>query len=332
MSQGPLRRSSGTKLPFDRAVGLGALAFWAATATWSSPSAAQLAQQGVDAVALPMPISPTRFSLVESSSPSAAWTPSAGGRLSGLGLPVALGLPSPSGGATNSAAVRGLINAELVAAVGLPFGFDAGVGLSVRAYQWGNGLAPVSGGSTLSPTAFADPRVSLGWGLALGDFSLRPHVQLFVPLGEADAFAGEGQARADLGLAAGYQGTRVQIGVDVGVRLRQARELGYTRLGSQLNLAAGVLFTLVERLQLGPELSLQPTFSEQLTPTDGEPPRLLPAQARGTLRWAFEDHVLLASAGAGLPLSQASSLGYGAWQRGVTSPSLFLAVEFRTSF
>ncbi|HSC87026.1 MAG TPA: hypothetical protein VLC09_07130 [Polyangiaceae bacterium] len=288
--------------------------------------------EGVDAVALPAPIAPSRFSSLEASTPAREGELSSSVRLGALGQPVVLGVPGPSLDGGTSPAVAGLLLLELTAAYGLPHGFDVGLGLGLHAYQWGAGTSALDGSSSLDPVAFTDPRLAIGWARTFGDFSVRPYAQLFVPFGDPAAFSGEGAVRGDLGIAASHRFDFMWLALDLGVRLREERTLGATRLGTQLRAGLGALVSIGEHLGVGPELVVQPNLASQAAPLDGEAGSLVPAQLRGTLRYELGTSIVLLSAGSGLPFSRSSSLTGSQAVRGLTSPTWLAMAELRTHF
>ncbi|HEX5101723.1 MAG TPA: hypothetical protein VFV94_19560, partial [Polyangiaceae bacterium] len=177
--------------------------------------------------------------------------------------------------------------------------------------------------------ALRDPRLGLAatlLGRAPGaPFSVGTHLALALPFGTPGALAGASGPT----LAPGFTGEltlgRVDVALDLGVRLVRAVSFGTVREGSSATLALGVSLAVLEKplLAVGVEGVLRPSL---VSPPAGASDELSTLPAEWLASLSFEPTsgwMVLLGAGSGLPLSTARAPG-GPSERvlAVTSPEL----------
>ena len=126
--------------------------------------------------------------------------------------------------------------------------------LGVSAYQ--QGQTPFNGVSSLSATAFHDPRLGARVALLRGDrLAIAAGLSVFLPLGSQSGYGSDGTIRALPQLLASGRVGQVIYASEAGLELRKTSDASFTRTSSaaRLGLAAGWMF-LQDRLQVGPEL------------------------------------------------------------------------------
>nr|UXE44729.1 hypothetical protein Hi04_10k_c3120_00031 [uncultured bacterium] len=262
-----------------------------------------------------VPTGPTPFAGV----PSARTLPrGALGLVLGLGLstdPVVLVSASPHPDGQEIDAVEATSTVTLGARYGLGQGIDVGVALPFVPYQTGAGIESVTSQApaSLDPVALRDPR--LGFTATLlgreprSPLSLATHLELALPLGHAAAFAGA----AGFTVAPGFTGQlsldRLELALDLGLRLTRAVSLGTVREGSSGVVALGVSVAVLRAplLAVGVEAVLRPNL---VGTAPGAPAGALdlPAEWLGSVRFVPDERwALLAGAGTGLPLSRSGN-------------------------
>ena len=226
--------------------------------------------------------------------------------------PVVLVTPSPHPEGQEIDVVRATSTVTLGGRYGIGHGIDAGLALPFVPYQTGAGTQSVTAqhADPLAANVLRDPRFELGAALVgrreKEPFALASHLVLGLPFGAAHAIAG---ARG-FSVAPSFSGeltfARLDVALELGLRLAPAVNLGTVREGSALSAALGVSLTLVEdpALALGVEASLAPHLARRPA---GVPDGALdlPAEWLASLRFAPAGAwSMLAGAGSGIPLSR----------------------------
>lgn len=312
-----------------------ALACTAGATTITLVSPAALAQDFgyIDQNGAPAAPTPGSFQTL---APTQALEPGAlslGLRSTYLLAPIGGSQPSPSPEGTSTRTVEHAWLTEFLVGVGVLPGLDVGVAIPVYLYEQGAGLTPIGVGEPLAPTAWGDPRLTLGYALPL-PVELRTYATVFVPLGDAPSFAGEENARLELGAALAHDFDKLRLEVDVAARLRETSSIAQTTWGPQARLGLAVGYLLGDDLLISGELTFAPTLAAQ--PPAGNNERsgyLFPAEADLTLRYQLDSWSFGALIGTGLPLSVASSQSPEAsMRRGPTSPLLRAGIDIRKAF
>lgn len=264
-----------------------------------------------------VPTGPTAFAGVPS---ARALPPGALAWVLGLGVsthPVTLVTPTPHPDGQEIGVVDLTSTLTLGARYGLGRGVDIAAVLPFVPYQTGAGTESVTSQApaSLGTVALRDPRVGFAATL-LGrspgaPFSVGTHLELALPLGTTRALAGAPGPT----LAPGFTGElavgRLDVALDVGLRLVRAVSIGTVREGSSASVALGVSFALLTKplLALGIEGVLRPSL---VGPPAGAPEELtnLPAEWLASVRFEpTSTWALLLGAGSGLPLSTARAPG-----------------------
>jgi hypothetical protein len=185
--------------------------------------------------------------------------PVAAGRLAfafqgqALVRPLVLEVPGPTSGAREVRLVDYSVDEALLFDWGLGHGVALGLALRVALLQRGAGVEGITSqrGAPLARTANRDPRVLLGWSHALGaGFAIEPRIELGLPFGDTEAFAGAGAVTAVPACALEARLARLRLGAELGLRLRRAIELATGRWGSQLAAATGASFDITSDASL----------------------------------------------------------------------------------
>jgi hypothetical protein len=195
----------------------------------------------------------SRFVAVASPEPAAPGRLAFAFQVQALVRPLILEVPGPTAGAREVRLVDYAVDEALLFDWGLGRGLALGLALRVALFQRGAGVEGIISqrGAPLARTANRDPRVLLGWSHALGaGFTIEPRVELGLPFGDAEAFAGAGAVTAVPACALEARFARLRLGADLGLRLRRAIELATGRWGSQLAGAAGASFDVTSDASL----------------------------------------------------------------------------------
>jgi hypothetical protein len=218
----------------------------------------------------------------------------------------------------------------LGARYGLGRGVDVDAVLPVVPYQTGAGTESVTSqtAASLTPVALRDPRVGFAATLLgrspASPLSLGTHLQLSLPLGTAHAMAGTPGPTLSPGFTGELLLDRLDVALDLGLRLAPAVSLGTVREGSSATLALGVSVAILEKpvLALGVEGVLRPSL---VGPPAGAPNDALDLPAEWLASARFEPSEawsLLIGAGSGLALSRARVPGAASESvLAVTSPT-----------
>lgn len=289
-----------------------------------------------DANNLDLALGPSQFASLEDTDVqlapgqvSAAWT------LSYLRDPVVLTAASPDPEGRRVPLVSDVWQGDLLLAVGVLDTLQLGFGLPLRLYQDGGGIqaATARRGEELPNTAAVDPRVGIGWQAFRGVVTARARLEVKLPLGDREAFAGSPGPTwiPALAFSANRWGPWHLSG-ELGARLRPVTRLGDVRLGSQMKVALGARYFVLESLSVGIEAWALPSLVKQ-PDTDYGRARHVPAEWLASLGAHLGPKTwLLAGGGSGLPLSsQGTALDPDDRDPGlgVTTPSWRALVQVR---
>jgi len=234
--------------------------------------------------------------------------------------PIVLRVPSP-GSHLEVPAVDKALHVSLSASVGVATDWELAVIVPLTLYQSGAGVAPYlsSEADALPRTALRDPRLGATYALLARDledqgdgFALAAHLDLSLPLGNADAFASEPGPVLSPTVTADFRSGPLLVGAEAGARLRTPTRFANTRLGPQAVLALGAgVDVLRETLSLAVEAFALPVLASQ--PSGGT---LVPAEWMVTARTVpFADGAWAASLGGGtaIPLTE-GAITASAWR------------------
>jgi hypothetical protein len=239
--------------------------------------------------------------------------------------PIELRVASPDPSGTSLHAIDNQVDTTFLWALGVAPRFELTLAAPVTLYQDGAGLADVLGTDTaLSRSTLRDLRFGFAYALLepartgpRGGTSLIGRLEFGLPTGDTSAFAGTGSVTVVPSLMLGHRHGRWEVGVEVGARLRPARELAGARVGSQLMASAGVAFDVVPKhdlLTLGVEAFGLYTFGGTLErgPFQGQAStRVLPAEWLATASSApfmAGDLGFIIGGGGPIPLTSESSV------------------------
>jgi len=218
--------------------------------------------------------------------------------------------------ASNTTATRDVVGSALLSHIDIALGLgdrfqvrlDLPITLTQSTESGTVGMDPYGAGST----ALGDGRIGgavrlignrdSGGSLGLG-------LDVVLPIGSQDDFAGDGGIGAEAHVMAAYALTSVTLAVDGGIALRPSNNFADTRVGSELQARVGAHFPVTKEVRLLTELATGVLLRDQM---NANPPP--PLEALGGLRFHVGSWVL--GAGAGLGLSDA--LGTPAWRALVT--------------
>lgn len=226
-------------------------------------------------------------------------------RASYLDRPLSLVVAGPTADGTESHLIAGTLAAEVAINRSYENGLDFGLNLGAHLYQFGDGDTPISGqSSTVPPFGAMDPLTELGYTWQKGSLLLRPFVAVYIPLGTAQAFAGEKKTRVEGGFSTFHRFSFIEWGAEVSLLYRPVIEFSTTRLGPQakLGLAARALFAT--NFSAGLEFMMRPFLTPQHL---GKGTALIPAEA--LLNLGYQNHNLSIhfTYGVGLPTSHIST-------------------------
>ena len=210
--------------------------------------------------------------------------------------PIALTVGSTAPEGATVYPVEHAIGAHLLATIGLSSRLNFDVAAPMTLYQSGAGVGFLTGSDAVLPrSASGDlrfgPSVSLIRGRA---FNLAARVQVVAPTGSTDAFATFGSVTVAPGISAAYRYRAVQLGADIGARLRKSVEFADAVIGHQMTLGVGATIDLVPNalLTMGLEvfglfgLEQQYTLGADATGRDDTGGPLIPAEWLATFSTA----------------------------------------------
>jgi hypothetical protein len=271
-----------------------------------------------DADELWSPAAPSRFIGIAPGRTLAPRTYALGLDTTYLSRPVVLETGSPDPGGRAVRVVDGVVDIAAALAYAPVSHLELSAIIPAAIYRSGAGLVGVTSqnGPALAVAALRDVRLGAAHdvlrsrpGEGRTDIGLATRLDVALPTGNADAFAGERgpvlAPRVSFDLAHGI----FFVGAEAGARLRRLVEIGGARLGTQLtsSLGAGANVLPNDRLALGIEAWLLPTFlSQRRTLPDGTlvtNGALLPAEWMLSARTRLADTVLALGLGSSLPWS-----------------------------
>ena len=229
--------------------------------------------------------------------------------------PAVLNVPAPNEEGRDVNLVEAALGLTLAARVGIGDRLEL-TALAAGLSQRGAGIKGVTSQSApgiASPT-LEDPRLGFGysWPTRTHRFGAKLRFEAKLPLGNANAFAGERSFVASPSLALSTNLGHLFGGLELGARLRRPSDLFGLRVGSQALLAAGGGYELAgPRLSFALELYVLPSL------IDSGSYGYVPAEWLASTRLAprlFGKVSLGLAAGGGLPLSTgigAARLGFG---------------------
>lgn len=252
--------------------------------------------------------------------------------------PVTLVAPSPHPDGRIVPVLDFTSTLTLSARYGLGRGVDVSAALPLVPYQSGTGAEGVTsqrGGSVRSMT-LRDPRLGLSTlvlGRAPGSpLAVATRIELAVPLGEAGALAGAPGPTVAPGVGAELERGRFAVGLDLGLRLRQAVSFATVREGSEAVVSAGAAVSVLEKPMLA--FTLEAFLRAPLVspPIGAAGDRNLPAEWLASARYRPASSTRLGfelGAGSGLPLSRARPDRDSSAVLGVTAPRFRLLFALR---
>lgn len=232
--------------------------------------------------------------------------------------PVQLNAPSPDASGRDVRVVDYALNLSLGFAFAVSEDFELTLATPMALYQAGAGAEGVTSQSAppLGSTAVRDPRIGVGFALPVPGrrvgLDAKARLELAVPFGDEDLYAGDRGFVLSPSLALGLGRGRLRMGAELGARLRRSAPFATARVGPQLLSAVGASFDLLdeERLSLVAEAFVLPTLVDQPGRDSGtrhvSDGVLVPAEWLASVRSApFEDRGLSLQLGGGtaLPLS-----------------------------
>src|SRR5262245_47052017 len=186
------------------------------------------------------------FLSIEGSTTTPPAQPSLGLVLSYLARAIGLRVASPDPKGTVIYALDNMFDESLLLSLGLTDRVEVTLAAPVTLFQDGAGLSDVLGTDAQLPRSVVrDPRIGASFAILPRPRTGPPdglavisHLDLGIPLGDKDAFAGAATATVVPSIAAEYRIGRFQCAAQAGARVRGSSTLGRTTVGSQL--AAGL--------------------------------------------------------------------------------------------
>jgi hypothetical protein len=260
-----------------------------------------------------IPTGPTRFAGVPTAH---TLPPGVLAWLLGVGVsthPVTLVTPAPHPSGQEIGVVDMTSTLSLGARYGLGRGVDLDAVVPFVPYQSGASTESVTSQApaSLGTVALRDPRIGFAATL-LGrspdaPLSLGTHLHLALPFGTAGALAGAPGPTLAPGFSGELARGRLNVALDLGLRLVRAVSIGTVREGSSATLALGISMALLEDpvLAVGIEGVLRPSLVSAPGGATGDLSNL-PAEWLASVRFEpMSAWMLLLGAGSGLPLSTA---------------------------
>jgi hypothetical protein len=229
--------------------------------------------------------------------------------------PAVLNVPAPNQEGRDVNLIKDALSWSLTARLGIGKRLEL-TALAAGLSQRGAGIKGVTSQAApaIDSPSLQDPRVGFGYSLNTSSPHLRAKLRFEakLPLGNAEAFAGERSFVASPSIALSTKLGGLFGGVELGARLRRPSNLFGLRVGGHALFAAGGGYELARpRLSFALELYLLPSL------IDSGSYRYLPAEWLLTTRFAprlFGNFSLGVGGGGGLPLSSdlgGALLGFG---------------------
>ena len=262
----------------------------------------------VDAEPLWLSPSAKRLLLVSDAQPPAAGQAELGLDFGFRYRPAVLTVPSPNAAGRDVNLIRFSADAALAARLGLGNLLELTLFVPAGLDQQGAGFKGVTAQSApgIPVTSLHDPRLGFGYSLPLRSprFGAKLRFETKLPLGNAEALAGERSVVASPSVALRAKLGGFFGGAELGARLRRPTEFFGLRIGSQALFVAGVGYELERpRLSFAAELYLLPSL------IDSGRFRYLPAEWLASARFAPRALPALSfgvGGGSGLPLSESA--------------------------
>lgn len=229
--------------------------------------------------------------------------------------PAVLNVPAPNQAGREVNLIESAIGWSLAGRIGIGNRLELtalAAGVSQRGA--GNKGATSQSAPGIDSPALQDPRIGFGYSLASDStwFGAKIRFEAKLPLGNAEALAGDRSFVASPSVALSSQRGGFFGGLELGARLRRPSDFFGLRVGSQALIAAGGGYELAgPRLSFAIELYVLPSLIDSRTSG------YLPAEWLYTTRFAprlFGNFSIGAGIGTGLPLSGrvgGASLGFG---------------------
>jgi hypothetical protein len=228
--------------------------------------------------------------------------------------PAALNVPAPNERGRDVNLIKTALSWSLTGRVGIGNRMEL-TALAAGLSQQGAGIKGVTSqnGPPIDSPSLQDPRVGFGYSLtSSASFGAKVRFEAKLPLGNAEAFAGEPSFVASPSLALSSARGRFFGGLELGARLRRPSDFFGVRIGSQASIAAGLGYEFPgPRLSFALEVYLLPSL------IDTGRASYLPSEWLYSTRLAprcFGNFSLGVGAGGGLPLVGAvggAQLGFG---------------------
>jgi hypothetical protein len=271
-----------------------------------------------DADSLWLPAAPTPFSTIPSSTALRVRTFSVGLGLVYLSRPVTLKAFAPDPSGRTVLVVDDVLGASFAGAFAPVRHLELGIVVPMDLYRTGTGLSGVTSqrGSSLAAAALRDVRIGAGYDIAGGPsaskephFSAMTRLELALPVGNDEAFAGDRSPVVAPGVTLGFTYDRLLVGAQEGARFRSASDFGGARIGSQFVSSLGAAVEVISDglLSLSAEAWVMPNFlSTSRTLPDGvrvTSGALVPAEWMATASSHLSDWTLGLGGGTAIPLS-----------------------------
>lgn len=176
--------------------------------------------------------------------------------------PVTFQTPTGAGPVTRNA-IDNQITSTFLFSYGITKKLEVDAALPVTIFQDGTGMQPITGGAPLHDTTARDLRFGAAYAFV-------PHLaarfEMSAPTGDKNGqFAGDRGAVWIPSIAGDFRVGRFFVGGEIGARLRATTGLVGARVGSQLVIAAGAGFDVLEkqRLSIAVEARTLPILVEQ---------------------------------------------------------------------
>lgn len=304
-----------------------------------------------DADTLWTPAAPSPFVTIPSSKALPRGSYALGLALSYASEPVTLRTLAPDPSGRTVLVVDDVVDASVAAAYSPARHLELGIVVPTALYRTGTGLSGVTSqsGPALTAAALRDVRIGAGHDLVLHPhsdddfrFTAMARLDLALPTGDEDAFAGESGPVLAPSVTLGLGNRRVFFGAEEGARVRKAVDFGGSRLGTQLisSLGANAELTPDGSLSLSLEAWILPNFlSTRRTLPDGvvvTGGALVPAEWMATAWTRLSQWTLSLGGGSAIPLSSETRRALDGTETtdhfaGVTTPRFRLVLTVRYS-
>jgi hypothetical protein len=211
-----------------------------------------------------LPPAATQFALISDATAPGAEKLAAGATFAFRLRPAALTVPAPSSDGRDVNLLRLAVDATLGLRLGIGQGLELTAVAPVGLYQRGSGIKGITDQSAeeLPAQSLHDPRIGFGYALSthVRGLGAKLRFEAKLPLGNADALAGEASPVASPSVVFHARVGRLTAGLELGARLRRPVDFYGSYIGSQALVAAALDYSLTR-----PRLSF--TFEEYLLPS-----------------------------------------------------------------